>query len=88
MKKFIFRKNNLLDKINLSKYICNHLVGENHTHNHRIFAGVIIMILGVGLVKVTALIDIGLVHFIGDIAGYCIHGVGAIPIIKKFEENG
>lgn len=46
-----------LDKINLSKKVCNHIVGTNHTSGHRVAAGITIMVIGVGIVKLSTQID-------------------------------
>lgn len=72
-----------MKKLNLSKTICDHLIGEEHTPIHRISVGVVIMVVGVGVAKGSMAIDYAFVHFFGDMLGYFLHGVGAIPIVDK-----
>lgn len=85
-------KGTFLTKICVSKMICDHLVGEEHSSIHRYSVGVVIMGIGVGLTKAVFLIDLGIIHYLGDVIGYGIHGIGAIPfvdgLIKKHQENG
>ena len=68
-------------KINLAQFICNHLVGKEHTHGHRIFVGFIIMIIGLWIgdafvppIHILALITKGF--------GGIVDGVGAVPIVE------
>lgn len=75
-----------LDCINLSKYINNHLVGKDHTIRHQKIAGIAIMLTGVAIGKLSLLIDAHLIHYIGDVVGYGIHGIGLIPFVKDFEK--
>jgi hypothetical protein len=71
-------------KINLSQYICNHLLGKEHTHGHRIIVGLVIMIAGLtfsdGLVSVVS--SIRFLEFLIRGIGGVIDGVGAVPIIE------
>lgn len=76
---------NFLSKVNISKYVTNHLVGEHHTLTHRRITGVIIMITGVGIYKLACITDITLIHFGGEVLGYAIHGMGLIPFAEKLE---
>lgn len=69
----------LLDKVNLPKIICIHLIGKNHTLHHRMGAGVILMTIGVMISKSAAGISVYLVSFVGDMIGYLIHGIGTLP---------
>lgn len=70
----------MLDRVNLTKTICNHLLGKQHTIIHRMLVGVIIMCIGVAFVELTA--HIYMVHYVTNIAGYGIHAVGATPFIE------
>lgn len=72
-----------LRHFDLSKAICNHLVGDHHTRTHRYSAGICIMAVGVGLTKVVLFTEIGLVHAFGDLIGYGVHGIGAIPFVDS-----
>lgn len=71
-------------KINLdiTRILCNHLVGEDHTHQHRIFTGIVIMVFGVGVAKFALFFSSAAIHFIGDMIGYFIHATGAVPILE------
>lgn len=70
---------------NVPRKLADHLVGKNHTNYHRRWCGAFVMLIGVGFVKLTGMIDIYLIHFAGDIIGYAIHGVGAIPFLTAIE---
>lgn len=80
-------RNSVLEKLDVTKPICEHLIGTNHTDIHRIFTGAIIMVAGVSLVKFSMSTSYFFLQFTGDILGYLIHGIGAIPILKKLEER-
>lgn len=64
-----------------SKYICENLIGENHTKTHHMIAGGMIAIFGVGIVKVSMWVPFEPVHFAGELIGYVIHGIGSIPFV-------
>jgi len=71
----------LFNVLNLPKHICNHLLNDkNHSHVHRMCVGLIIMPIGVFISKCFA--DIHVAHFLCDIVGYAIHGVGLVPFIE------
>lgn len=72
-----------LDKLNVAKKISNNLVGENHTHVHRMMVGSAIMILGV-LVAFSATGTHVVIHIFLDMLGYGIHGIGAVPFVDYF----
>lgn len=76
---------NLLSKLNLSKWIASHLIGENHSSFHRKIVGIFIMIFGVGLTKIYYLVHFESLNFLADIVGYGFHGLGLIPFIKSIE---
>lgn len=89
MRKNMNRKVNIFkENINISKIICNHLVGQEHTQNHRILVGVIIMIFGVGLSMGAKIFDSSIIHFMGDGIGYLFHGLGGYPIIEAAVNQG
>ena len=79
MKKLPLKK--ILYKVNLPRLICNHIVGKEHTIEHRLFVGSCIMIVGVLLSKVTFDNYIH-VHLFTDMVGYGIHGIGLTPWIE------
>jgi hypothetical protein len=84
-------KNNVffpvLEKLNASRVICNHLIGEKHTSGHRAVTGVIIMVFGVCVAKSAVYIHIIPVHILLDLVGYLIHAIGAIPILNSIESH-
>lgn len=71
-------------KVNVSKVICNHLIGKEHSHGHRILVGVVITILGLvigetfGSVSLFPHIILLSIKGIGGI----VQGVGAVPIVE------
>jgi len=70
------RKKTLL-KIDIPRIICIHLIGEDHTLHHRMGAGIIMMTIGVVISHLTG--DIYIIHYIGEIVGFGVHGIGTIP---------
>ena len=81
----IFKKRKTpLHKICVSRVICDHLVGDKHSQSHRYVVGTVIMSLGVGLTQVVFFWEATAIHIIGDIIGYGVHGLGAVPFIDKF----
>lgn len=80
-----------LDKINLVKWICTHLISKNHTKEHRMVVGLFVIGIGVCLAKYTARNPHISVQVVGDSIGYLIHAIGSIPyidyIIGGFEEE-
>lgn len=76
-----------IDAINLPKHIAHHIAGEDHTDNHRRLAGVAVMAVGVGFVKLCMVIDSMAVHFMGELVGFAIHGIGLIPFASKIEKQ-
>lgn len=59
--------------------LCDHLVGEHHTHWHRYVAGAVVMAFGVAVAKSAHLCSSDAVAFVLDGCGYMIHGIGLIP---------
>ena len=76
----------LIEKINFSKKITCHLLGEEHTKWHRRCTGIIIMIFGVCVAKGSVILGTTL-HIAGDVIGYSLHGVGLIPWVEKMEKK-
>lgn len=78
----------ILDVINIPKHIVSHMIGEKHSTWHHRITGAIIMVFGVGVVKIFYITsDIGLFHFVGDLVGFAIHGVGLVPWVSKIEKG-
>ena len=73
--------------LDISKPICNHLIGEHHSQIHRKATGVIIMVFGVGITKFLLIFDPMIIHFIGDIVGYAFHGIGLLPFVNSLEKS-
>lgn len=67
--------------------IYSHLLGDEHTSHHRKIAGVIVMIFGVGFVKVMYFAPMEIIHFIGDGVGYLIHGIGCLPFVENITKS-
>lgn len=80
--------NKLIKCIDISRYISNHLVGENHSLTHRKITGVFVMITGVLITKAVITIPDMTIHVVGDIVGYAIHGIGLIPFVSGLEGKG
>lgn len=74
------RAKSILDKANIPKIICVHLIGEEHSVHHRMGVGVITMAIGVVIAKTTS--GIYVIQFIGELLGYLIHGIGSIPFVE------
>lgn len=72
-----------LRKINITHSICHHLLGKEHTTNHRMAAGAIVMSIGVLVSKVHFEV-LPMLHYFMDGLGYFIHGLGAVPFIEHF----
>lgn len=71
----------------LLRVVESHLTGEHHSQMHKFIFGMLIMCFGVSLVKATVLSGSGLINFCGETLGYCIHGIGSLPVIKAFEKK-
>lgn len=75
-----------LSFINVARKVADHLLGKHHTAKHRKYIGGIMMLFGVGLVKVLGVFDSHILHFFSDVVGYALHGIGLIPFISDFEK--
>lgn len=73
----------VLRKANLMHLVCDHVMGERHTHRHRMIAGGVVMAIGVVIAKAGGEIHMAAVHFIADGIGYLIHGIGAVPYVES-----
>ena len=72
---------------NVPQMICIHLLGEKHTHKHRIAVGICIMIAGIAIAKLSVLAPWAIIHFSGDLVGYTMHGLGSIPIVDHLTKK-
>lgn len=73
-------KQSKLGILNVPKHICTHIVGENHSQIHRLFVGVIVIVIGVGIANIH--IGVIVVDMTAEGIGYVIHGIGSIPIVE------
>lgn len=68
---------------NLPQVLCDHLIGENHPTHHRMFCGMIIMVIGVCVARFGGhYIHIEVIAIFADLTGYGIHALGATPFIE------
>lgn len=70
-----------LHALNVPKHICNHLIGKEHSSNHRMIMGVFVMAVGVGVAKIPVTFEA--FRFVCDMSGYLIHGLGCVPFIDN-----
>lgn len=76
----------VLLNINIARRVSDHLLGEEHSVQHRMAIGTGLMIMGVGI----AHMSVGYFTIVTDVIGWAIHGTGVIPFIdwltaKKME---
>lgn len=79
-KQFALSIKDKVQNLNVTKTVCNHLIGENHSNMHRLLTGVIIMSAGVFISKSG---NGFVMHIIADVVGYAIHGIGLIPFVEN-----
>ena len=73
----------MLHLCNLPREICHKLLGKEHTPKHRMMAGVGVMVGGVFIANVLpTMLHFPGAHFMFDMIGYAVHGLGAIPFIE------
>jgi len=68
----------------LPRELCTVAVGKKHTRSHRMLAGLAIMAVGVGIAKSASYFETHEIHFVLDMVGYCVHGLGCTPFIEYF----
>lgn len=73
--------------INLPRALCNHIIGEHHSVSHRLFAGGIVMVVGVSTAKTAVFFQFFPLHLGVDLIGYLIHAMGAVPYIELMMEK-
>lgn len=71
----------IIDSINVPKIICEHLIGEHHSHLHRMSVGGLVMMSGVCVAKMAAHCDFIPLEMGADLFGYLVHGIGAVPYV-------
>lgn len=78
-------KHSFIDKVNLSKHLASHIVGENHTPKHRRIAGFFIAVFGLSLAEYSSHLGI-VIKMVGDLIGFSLHAIGAIPYLNDLEK--
>lgn len=66
----------------LPKVICNHVLGENHSFEHRCFVGLIVALFGVIIAITAGEFHSKAIHVVGDFTGYALHAIGLFPFIE------
>lgn len=79
-------KKPFIEKVDVPKIICVHLIGEDHTLHHRMGVGFIIMSIGV-LISRFSEGSFYIIHFFGDLVGFAIHGIGTIPFGEALTQH-
>jgi hypothetical protein len=77
---------NFIDKIDISKHIANHVIGEHHTAGHRKTVGFFVMAIGVSIAHVAAHANL-FIALLGDLVGYSIHATGFLPFLHYLENT-
>ena len=67
---------------NLPRVVCQHLIGDNHGPHHRMVAGVGVMAVGVAIAKVGGDVHAFGFHYLADMLGYLVHGIGCVPFVE------
>lgn len=78
----------LLEKVDITRKICQHAIGEHHTQAHRMTVGTVIMVVGVCIAKYCGEMHFVVLHIGGDIVGYLIHAFGATPYLEWLIQRG
>lgn len=81
------KQKTFIEKINLSRVLAFHLIGEKHTKTHRRLFGIAIMFSGIGIAQLTSFLPVPFIHFLGETAGAAIHGIGLIPFLPTDSPN-
>jgi accessory gene regulator protein AgrB len=66
--------------VHLPKTTSLHIFGENHDHKHKMGVGVMFMAIGTGISRLLASNPI--LHFIMEMLGFMVHGIGLVPIAE------
>lgn len=77
----------IIDAVNVSKHLSDHLVGKHHTDMHRRGFGFLIMALGVALVNLGRLPELHIIHYASELIGGAMHGIGLIPYASSVEHG-
>jgi hypothetical protein len=71
----------LISACNLPRKLCQFALGHDHSARHRLGAGLVIMGVGVFIAKVGGDVHVYGLHYVLDLAGYLVHGIGAVPFV-------
>jgi len=63
------------------KWICNHLIGEDHHIVQRLALGTLIMVIGVHVAHAKGSFESNSAQMGVDCLGYLLHGIGAAPYV-------
>lgn len=81
----------IVRRVNIARPVCNHMLGSEHTHGHRMLVGTVVMGIGVSIAKVAGHHELAAIAFLGDAIGYAVHGLGLTPfaeyLLVKFGEH-
>jgi len=81
------RLTRIISKVNLPRTLSKNLVGKNHSAMHRKLFGLTIMLAGITIIKLTAIVSIEIVRFLGETLGGGVHGIGVIPFISQIDKE-
>lgn len=76
-----------LNVLNLPREICEVLLGKDHKTSHRMMVGLGVMGAGVGIAHCTAGVTPVVFSYLGDMFGYLIHALGAVPFLERLLES-
>ena len=63
--------------------VIHHLHGNKHSFAHKSICGIFVMFVGVFIAKSASIFEIEFMHYTMDVAGYFIHGFGALPFVEQ-----
>lgn len=82
--KIAYHARRVLHHANVPRIVCSHMLGDTHSHAHRMSVGAVVMIAGVGIAKSVGHSHYELIAASGDLLGYLVHGAGAVPYVDWF----
>ena len=68
------------------KYVCDNLIGEQHSLGSRMFFGFVFMVVGVSIAKLEHYFQSELLKTGCDGLGYMIHGIGGAPFLDYLKK--
>lgn len=73
--------------LNIPLLVCDLCLGDRADHSHRMLAGVATMCAGVFIAKGFGSIHSFGIHYLADIVGFLIHGMGAVPFFEAYQQT-